>query len=302
MECTDLKQMLSSRFKIKDLGQVKQCLGMNVKFDKLEGSVTLSQEHYIDNLLHKFSLTDCKTFDTPMEHKLNVNTGQNVNNKVPFQQLIGSLMYLSVLTRPDITYSVSYLSQYNNCHTDEHWGYAKRVLKYLKKTKSYGIKYCNNGISDIKGFVDADWANNTIDRRSYTGFCFLLSNGVISWECRKQKTVALSTCEAEYMGIAEACKEAIYLRALQFEITNKMYTLTLYNDNQSAQKLSTNPVFHKKSKHIDVKYHFTRECVSNNIVDLQYLPTTDMPADLLTKSLCSKRHYMFMKMLGIVSA
>lgn len=300
-ETNSLKTTLSSQFKIKDLGEVKQCLGMNVKFNKVEGTVTLSQENYIDTLLKRFQMTDCKTVETPMESKLNVNLSQNVNNQVPYQQLIGSLMYLSVLTRPDITYSVSYLSQFNNCHSDEHWIYAKRVLKYLKNTKCFGIKYSKNGNTKIKGFVDADWANNKLDRRSYTGFCFLLSSGIVSWECKKQRTVALSSTEAEYMGISEACKEAMYLRSLQFEITNEMYTLNLFNDNQSAQKLSTNPVFHKRSKHIDVKYHFTRECVSNNIVKLQYLSTADMPADLLTKGLCGKKHYTFMNLLGVVT-
>lgn len=299
-ETEKLKNVLSNQFQIKDLGQVKQCLGMNVNFDKLNKSVTLSQENYINTLLRKFNMTDCKAVDTPMESKLSVKDKQNINNQVPYQRLIGSLMYLSVLTRPDITYAVSYLSQFNHCHTKAHWGYAKRVLKYLKGTINYGIKYCANGSSEIKGFVDADWANNLLDRRSYTGFCFVLANGIISWQCKKQKTVALSSCEAEYMAISESCKEAIYLRALQFEITNKMYSLCLYNDNQSAQKLSINPVFHNKSKHIDVKYHFTRECVSNNIIQLKYLSTADMPADMLTKSLCSKRHHTFMNVLGVV--
>ncbi|KAJ8719262.1 hypothetical protein PYW07_016818 [Mythimna separata] len=300
LETENLKNVLSSQFKIKDLGRVKPCLGMNIKFNKLEKSVTLSQESYINNLLQKFNMTDCKTVDTPMETKLNVECDKNVNNQVPYQQLIGSLMYLSVLTRPDITFAVSYLSQFNNCHTDEHWAYAKRILKYLKKTINFGIKYCADGNTKIKGFVDSDWANDSVDRRSYTGFCFVLANGIISWECKKQRTVALSSCEAEYMAISEACKEAIYLKALQFEITNNMYTLTLFNDNQSAQRLSTNPVFHKKTKHIDVKHHFTRECVSNRVVKLMYLPTANMPADLLTKSLCSKKHYNFMDLLGIV--
>lgn len=167
--------------------------------------------------------------------------------------------------------------------------------------KTFGIKYCKNGNSEIKGFVDADWANNLLDRRSYTGYCFLLSNGIISWECKKQKSVALSSCEAEYMSISEACKEAIYLRNLQFEITNKMYTLKLFNDIQIAQKLSMNPVFHKESKHIDVKYHFTRECIFNNIVKFNYFSTTEMPADLLTKSLCAKKHYALMDLLGVVA-
>ncbi|XP_068627425.1 uncharacterized protein [Battus philenor] len=179
-----------------------------------------------------YNVADCKAVDTPMESKLSVKDKQNINNQVPYQQLIGSLMYLSVLTRPDITYAVSYLSQFDHCHTSEHWGYAKRVLKYLKGTINYGIKYCANGSSEIKGFVDADWANNRLDRRSYTGFCFVLANGIISWQCKKQKTVALSSCEAKHMAISESCKEAIYLRALQFEITNKIYRLCLYNDRE----------------------------------------------------------------------
>lgn len=304
VEVNRLKIALNKQFKIKDLGQVKHCLGMNINFNKTEGSVTLSQESYIDKLLNKFHMSECKPVDTPIEYKLNVgiceNQNKNVNKHIPYQQLIGSLMFLSVLTRPDISYSVGYLSQFNNCHTEEHWSYAKRILKYLKKTKSFGIKYFKSGNSQIIGFVDADWASNIIDRRSYTGFCFLLCNGVISWECKKQKTVALSSTEAEYMGLSEACKEAVYLRSLQYEIANNMYTFKLFNDNQSAQKLTENPIFHKRSKHIDIRYHFCRECVSNKVVTVHYMPTTEMPADILTKGLCSNRHYNFMNKLGIV--
>lgn len=301
IETENLKQILSHKFSIKDLGEVRQCLGMNVIFNKDKGYITLSQETYIDQLLSKFNLSDCKTVDTPMEVKLHINKGQvGVNSHVPYQQLIGSLMYLSVLTRPDISYSISFLSQFNNCHTKEHWEYAKRVLKYLKRTKCYGIKYCKEGNSEITGYVDADWASNSVDRRSYTGMCFLLSNGVISWECRKQKCVALSSTESEYIGLSEACREALYLKRLQYEITNKMYTISLFNDNQGAQKLCANPVFHKRTKHIDIRYHFCRDLVKDKIVKVLYLPTADMPADILTKSLCSAKHFKCMLLLGIV--
>lgn len=301
IETDSLKQILSNKFIIKDLGQVKQCLGMNVTFNKEKGYVYLSQETYIDQLLSKFQLRDCKTVDTPMEVKLNVKKGQvGINSHVPYQQLIGSLMYLSVLTRPDISYSISYLSQFNNCHTKEHWEYAKRILKYLKRTKCYGIKYCKEGNSEITGYVDADWASNSIDRRSYTGMCFLLSDGVISWECRKQKCIALSSTEAEYVGLSEACREILYIRSLQYEITHKLYTFSLFNDNQGAQKLCANPILHKRTKHIDIKYHFCRDLVKDKIVKVLYLPTANMPADILTKSLCSAKHYKFMSLLGIV--
>lgn len=300
-ETINLKKVLSNQFKLKDLGPVKQCLGMSVNIDKEQGEITLSQSLYIEHLLEKFNMVDCKTADTPIEISLKIEKGQGAQAGIPFQRLIGSLMYLAVLTRPDIAFSVNYLSQFNNCYTDEHWSYAKRILKYLKRTKNFGLKYLKESNSEITGFVDADWASNHLDRKSYTGYCFKFCGSVISWECKKQKTVALSSTEAEYMGITEACKEAIYLRNLEFEIRNKTNTIVIYNDNQSAQKLSANPIFHKRSKHIDVKYHFCRDCISDKLVTIKYLPTTEMPADLLTKGLCSKKHYIFMNTMGIIN-
>lgn len=220
---------------------------------------------------------------------------------MPYQKLIGSLMYVAVLTRPDIVFSVNFLSQFNNCYDDEHWAYAKRVLKYLKKTKSFCLKFTASGKSQLEAFVDADWASNIVDRRSYTGYFFRLSGCAISWETKKQSTVALSSTEAEYMGISECCKEAVYLRNLIFELTNVTYPIPIFNDNQSALKLSANPVYHKRSKHIDVRYHFCREKVANETVVIKYLSTAEMPADLMTKGLCKMKHYSFLPMFGLYS-
>lgn len=300
-ETDNLKSVLASHFKLKDLGAVRQCLGMNVSVDKANGVVTLSQESYVNQLLEKFNMLECKTADTPMDAKLSINKSEKCNVQFPYQQLVGSLMYLAVLTRPDIFFSVVFLSQFNNCYDSEHWLYAKRVLRYLKKTKHYGLTYTKNGNSKLKGFVDADWGNNVVDRKSYTGLCFTLSDGAISWVSKKQKSVALSSTEAEYMSITEACKEAMYLRRLVCEITDELYTINVFNDNQGALKLSMNNVFHNRTKHIDIRYHFCRDCVSNNIIKLQYLETAKMPADLLTKSLHSVKHYCFLKALGIQS-
>lgn len=161
----------------------------------------------------------------------------------------------------------------------------------IKKTAN-----CN-----IVGYVDADWGNNCVDRKSYTGFGFMLSGSVISWGCKKQTSVALSSTEAEYIAISEACKEAMYLKNLQFEIMKTSYTIILYNDDQSAQKMLLNPVFHNRTKHIDVKYHFCRENISNKTIKVEYMPTADMPADILTKSLNSTKHYKLMNVLGIIS-
>lgn len=163
-------------------------------------------------------MSDCKVASTPMECKLDLNVDEVLNVNVPFQQLIGSLMYLSVLTRPDISYAVSFMSQFNKCYSNVHWTYAKRIRRYLKKTKNYCLKYSKEK-AELEAYVDADWAGSSIDRKSYTGYSFMMSGSAISWESKKQRTVSLSSMESELMSITEACKEAMYLRALQCEIT-----------------------------------------------------------------------------------
>lgn len=297
-ECDTLISVLSSKFNIKNLGQVQQCLGMRVKIDKRLNTITLDQEQYVEQLLENFNMKNCKVASTPMECKLDIEKTESCDTNLPYQQLIGSLMYLSVLTRPDISFSVNYLSQFNRCHTEVHWNYAKRLLRYLKKTKNYCLKYVKDK-NDLVGYVDADWANCKIDRRSYTGYCFLMSGAPICWESRKQRTVALSSMEAEYMSIAEACKEAIYLRSLLHSLTSNLYTVPLFNDSQSAQKLIINNCFHRKAKHIDIRYHFIKDVVNDNIVCLEYLPTNAMIADVLTKSLSPIKHYACIEGMGI---
>lgn len=208
-------------------------------------------------------------------------------------------MYLSVMTRPDITYSVSYLSQFNTCYSVEHWNYAKRILRYLKKTKKYCLKFSSQGES-LQGFVDADWASDSLDRKSYTGFCFVMSGTAVSWQSRKQRVTALSSTEAEYVALSEACREALHLRQLLYELTGSLLTITLNCDNQSAIKMATNHQYHNRSKHIDVKHHFVRETIRSGKIEVNYLSTNEMPADLLTKGLCAAKHYQFMETLGVV--
>lgn len=136
------------------------------------------------------------------------------------------------------------------------------------------------------GFVDSDWGSNKQDRKSYTGYVFKLSGAAVSWKSCKQKTIALSSTEPEYyMALSEASKEAIYLRNLLSEIQGRLDIITLYNDNQGAQKLCSNPVFHEKTKHIDIRHHFVREAVENKLIKLDYLSTDEMVADILNKRL-----------------
>lgn len=296
----ELINKLIEKFKIKDLGQMKQCLGMNINVQK--DCITVDQKQYIETILKRFNMSECAPCDTPMEVnlKLEKDVNNNPDKKYPYQQLVGSLMYLSVLTRPDITFSVSFLSQYNNCFNESHWKHLKRLLKYLKRTKEYGLVYRKTKVN-MHGFVDADWASCSLDRRSYTGFCFLMSNSVVSYESKKQKTVALSSTEAEYMALSDCCKEGIYLVNLLSELVQYgNMPLCLYSDNQSSIKLACNSLFHnKRTKHIDIRHHYVRECVLENKVKIEYVSTNDMPADILTKSLCKDKHYKFLSLMGI---
>lgn len=309
-DCKELKfvkSKLSDNFDIKDLGEAKQCLGVRISRDYKSNTIFLDQENYVNQVLKNFCMENCKIANTPMEGKMDYdnlsnNCKSDVNlSSLPYQKLIGSLMYLSVLTRPDITFAVNYLSQFNNNYTEYHWQCAKRLLRYLKGTKNYKLSFSKNNSSslDLLGFVDSDWANDC-DRKSYTGYVFKLSGGPISWQSSKQKTTALSSTEAEYIGLCEASKEAVYLKSFLNELVGFKNSVTINNDNQSAQKLAANPIFHKRSKHIDVRYHFVRECIVKNLINIQYQETSEMVADVLTKSLCTVKHNYFVKKLGVV--
>ncbi|XP_046145331.1 secreted RxLR effector protein 161-like [Osmia bicornis bicornis] len=181
-------------------------------------------------------------------------------NQVPYRSLIGSLMYLATSTRPDIAHAVSALSQFNDNPGEEHWKAAKRVLRYIKRTEKMEIVFTKTE-NELIGFSDADWGASIDDRRSYTGYVFRLFGGAISWSSRKQKTVAMSSAEAEYMALSEAAKESIYQRRFLTEVVGKLKTTLILCDNQSAGLMAKNPVYHERTKHIDIRYHFVRESV-----------------------------------------
>lgn len=216
-----------------------------------------------------------------------------------YQSLIGALLYLALTTRPDILHSVSKLAQRNADPHTEHFKAAKNVLRYLKGTKDLKLKFCKGG-NQLIGYADADWGGCTTNRKSYSGYIFYLGNCAISWESKKQSTTALSSTEAEYISMSNAAKEAIYLRRLLQELgfLNKE-GVKLNVDNQGALKLATNPVFHNRSKHIDIKYHHIREVVNNKEICLEYCPTEEMVADIFTKNLTKAKHNKFMEMLNL---
>lgn len=207
-------------------------------------------------------------------------------------------MFLAVTTRPDIAYAVNFMSQFNTNYSEEHWKAVKRILRYLKGTLDCGLLYKETN-TDLFGVVDADWGGNMSDRRSYSGYPFILAGGAISWEARKPRTVSLSSTEAEYIAITEATKEALYLKGILRSIGLNTGDVILYNDSQSAQKLAQNFGYSARTKHIDIRQHFVRDCVKNKEISLKYLSTENMPADLLTKGLNRNKHNFCSKNLGL---
>jgi hypothetical protein len=294
-----LIERLMSTFKMKDLGPAQHILGMRMK--RGIDCLRLDQSVYIQNILEKFQMTDCKPVQTPLEVGVFLEKEKSgCDEAYPYQALIGSLMYLAVNCRPDIAHAVSYLSQFNCCYGSTHWKAVKRVLRYLKGTIDLAIEYKKTGSLDVEAYVDADWANDKEDRRSYTGFIFKLAGGPISWESRKQRTVALSSTEAEYMALSDGAKEAMFLKNILLELFGKKDAIVIYNDNQSAQKLSVNHMLNRRTKHIDIRNHFIRDAVTKGDIILKYQPTDEMPADILTKGVPGPRHRELVELIGII--
>lgn len=300
VQAEKLKQKLHSCFKVKDLGSVVDCLGMRVEMGN--GKVKLNQKQVILNLLNKVGMAECKSVSTPMVPGTRLTKGESITcDSVPYQQVIGSLLYLSVCTRPDISYATNYLSQFNNCYASEHWQCVKRVLRYLKGTIDAGIEFRRTENNpDVCGFVDASFAND-VNRKSVTGYVFVSAGGPICWESKKQSVTALSSTEAEYIAIDSAGRKATYLKGLLSELCGRKGPILLWNDNQSALKLASDNGLHARTQHIEVKFHHIRELVKHKKVVLNYMESEKMIADVFTKALNVTAHRKCIIPLGMVN-
>jgi len=299
------KQDLNTRFKMDDRGELRWFLG--VDFKRLaDGSYVMSQERYIDTILHRFRMENCNPVNTPAEKGLQLTSASEeeyqrfLARKFPYRSAVGSLIYLMVATRPDISWTVSKLSQFLEKPGITHVNAVKRLMKYIQGTKSYQLIFTKTE-GHLIGHVDAEWGNDPTDRRSTTGYIFTFGSAPISWKTHKQSTVALSSCEAEYMALTEGTKEAIYLRNLSGSIGMIQSEPTIvYCDNQGALALSKNGgKQHNRSKHIDIRFHFIRE---QSDVTYEHVPSCDNVADFLTKSVGGILHKHLMDKLQIEGA
>jgi len=303
------KNQMKSIWTISELGAATFCVGIAISRDFANKTVYLSQTALIDKIVTIFGQSDSHPISTPMDPGLKLRRPDRKTitpeektrlDKIPYRSLVGCLIYLTVGTRPDISYAVQQLSQFLDSYSLAHWNAALRVVRYLKGTRD--LKLCLGGSSpvDLLGFSDSDWANCLDTRRSVGGYGFTLGSGLISWSARKQKTVASSSCEAEYTAAFEASKEAIWLRTLLSEIGRPTSKATpLLCDNNAAITLSEDPSLHSRSKHFDIKYHFLRERVQSSEIRTAYINTKDNLADIFTKALGPQQFIRLREFIGL---
>lgn len=297
----EFKKSMMSEFEMSDLGMMHYFLGKEVVQSTY--GIFISQKKYVQDILDRFKMQDCNPVSTPTEFGLKLNKdhdGKKVDNTL-YKQIVGSLMYVTA-TRPDIMYSVSLISRYMESPIEMHLLAAKRILRYLQGTKDFGMFYKKGKKLELFGFSDSDYAGDQDDRRSTSGYAFLLGTGVVSWSSKKQQIATLSSTEAEFIDATACACQAIWLRRILEELRSKQVeATTIFCDNNSAIKLSKNPVLHGRSKHIDVKYYFLRDLSNGGTIKLIYCKSENQVADILTKPLKPAAFFKLRSMLGVCS-
>ncbi|KAE8695627.1 Potassium transporter 10 [Hibiscus syriacus] len=307
-EIINLKQKLSKQFAMKDLGAVKQILGMRIKRDTKSGTLILSHAEYINKVLSRFKMQDAKPVSTPLGVHFRLSKEQSPKTeeerahmvKVPYASAIGSLMYVMVCTRPDIAQEVGAVSKHMNNPGKVHWEAVKWILRYLRGTTNKTLCF-KGGDTILTGYVDADLAGNVDIRRSNTGYVYTLGGTAVSWVSQLQKIVALSTTEAEYVAVTEASKEMVWLQSFLEELGKKQENNVLYWESQSVIHLAKNPSFHSRTKHIQLRYHFIRSLLEDGILKLEKISGAQNPADMLTKMVTTDKLKLCSTSVGMLN-
>ena len=243
---------------MQDKGAVKIFLGLNITHNWQEHSISINQPGYIDRLLARFNMINAKTSNTPLEpgcQLLKAMENDKLCDPTCYQELTGSLNHLAVFSRPDISFAVSKLAQFNATPTMTHWKAGLHVLRYLKLTRNYCITYKRSSIpTRVFGYADADYGSDPNDRISYTGYAFLSNGGIISWNSHKQPTVAHSTMDVEYIALSDASREALARKQFgqELRLPSASSPITILSDNQSALEIAENPANYRRAKHIDI--------------------------------------------------
>ena len=312
-----IKKKLSASFKMRDLGPAKYLLGIEIIRHPGKRTISLSQRKYIDTVLERYGMSDCSGVSTPMSTSTRISADDPDDNTVrthmalvpggpvvSYQSVVGSLMYGMMGTRPDTAYVVGVLGRYSAAPKACHWELAKRVLRYLEKTRDWCLVYdgADAGMDlDFHGYTDADWGGCNDTSKSTSGFVFISSRGAIGWSSKRQSMVSLSSTESEYIGLANAGQHLAWLRSFFEELGRPQAGATeLRCDNRAAIILSQDAQFRARTKHIQRKYHFVRDgLVATGECVVLWYPTDEMVADIFTKALPHEKHLKFCQGMGL---
>ncbi|KAF5465934.1 hypothetical protein F2P56_015896 [Juglans regia] len=288
-EITKLITYLGRAFPVKDLGPLSYFLGVETLQEG--GNLILTQRKSVIDLLRKANLDKVKPCSTPMSTSCKLSKYEGVDFDDPhlYRSTVGALHYLG-FTRPDIAFAVHKVSKFMHQPKDVHWQAVKRILRYLKHTVNYGLHLTSQASHTLQAFSDADWAGDNDDKWSVRAYCIFHGDNLISWSCKQQQTVARSSTESEYKSLANTAAELQWLQSLLKELQMPLQCCpTLWCDNIGATYLSSNPVFHARTKHIEIDFHFVRDKFLQQNLQVSFLSTSDQLADLLTKPLAAAR-------------
>lgn len=303
-----MKSEIKSEWEVTDMGEPAKIVGIEITKD--DNSITISQEKYIDKILKREGMDESNPVSMPMDPNIKIKPnpdGNQGSRSNYYAKLLGELQFLTNSTRPDIGYAVNKLAAYTANPCLQHVGALKRLLRYLKGTKSLGIKYTAKPQNELQnsnlffGYADAAYAN-TDDYKSISGYVFIVGGGAITWRSKKQTTIALSSTEAEYVALAEAGREACWLRNIYQELGYPQeFPNIIKGDNEGSISMAKNPQFHKRSKHIATRFHWIRDLVQNGIISIESCRDPEQTADILTKPLARPKHQTHLKEMGLIT-
>ncbi|CAN1266026.1 Retrovirus-related Pol polyprotein from transposon TNT 1-94 [Linum perenne] len=297
----NLKTQLHEKFTIKDIGELKFFLGLEIA--RSSRGISLCQRKYALEIISDSGLAASKPISCPSDanSRLSISSGDPLIDPSPYRRLVGRLIYLCT-TRPDIAFTVNYLSQFMSKPTDLHMKAALRVVRYIKTDPGFGLFFSSTSSMQLHAFSDSDWAGCPDSRRSTTGFCVYLGDSLISWKSKKQVTISRSSAEAEYRALAATACELLWLKSLFHDLLFDFTTpISLYCDSTSAIRMAENPVAHERTKHIEIDCHLIRDCVTSGFIRVIQVPTANQLADIMTKSLGPHIFLPLVSKLGLLS-
>ncbi|GKA95920.1 putative ribonuclease H-like domain-containing protein [Tanacetum coccineum] len=298
--CDEFEKLMKDKFQMSSMGELTFFLGLQVQ-QKKKG-IFISQDKYVHEILRKYNYTDVKSASTPTDlEKPLVQDGDAADvDEHLYRSMIGSLMYLTA-SRPDIMFAVCACARFQVSPKTSHLLAVKRIFRYLKGKPSLGLWYSKDSPLELVAYTDSDYAGATQDRKSTTGGCQFLGNRLISWQCKKQTVVATSTTEAEYVAAASCCGQVLWIQNQLLDYGYNFMNTVIYIDNNSTICIIENPVQHSKTKHIEIRHHFIRDCNAKKLIQMVKIDTEHNVADLLTKGFDAGRFQYLVSSIGMLN-